>query len=82
MEPMRLVPAVFAVCLLPLVLVACGDSSAQKDPRNKPPLVRGAAVEQASESARSFTGVVVARIQSDLGFRVSGKGLELSLIHI
>lgn len=73
---MRLVPAVFAVCLLPLVLVACGDSSAQKDPRNKPPLVRGAAVEQASESARSFTGVVVARTQSDLGFRVSGKVLE------
>ena len=56
--------------------MACGDSSAQKDPRNKPPLVRGAAVEQASESARSFTGVVVARIQSDLGFRVSGKVLE------
>ncbi len=73
---MRLVPAVFAVCLLPLVLVACGDSSAQKDPRNKPPLVRGAAVEQASEPARSFTGVVVARTQSDLGFRVPGKVLE------
>jgi RND family efflux transporter MFP subunit len=76
MEPMRLVPAVLAVCLLPLVLVACGDSSVQKDPRNKPPLVRVAAVEQASGAARSFTGVVVARTQSDLGFRVSGKVLE------
>ena len=73
---MRLVPAVLAVCLLPLVLVACGDSSVQKDPRNKPPLVRVAAVEQAAGAARSFTGVVVARTQSDLGFRVSGKVLE------
>ncbi|PVZ20469.1 efflux RND transporter periplasmic adaptor subunit [Pseudomonas sp. URIL14HWK12:I9] len=73
---MRLVPTILAVCLLPLVLAACGDSSVQKDPRNKPPLVRVAAVERASGAARSFTGVVVARTQSDLGFRVPGKVLE------
>lgn len=73
---MRPKPATFAICLLPIVLVACGDSSVNKDPRNKPPLVRAAAVEHSSEVARSFTGVVVARTQSDLGFRVSGKILE------
>jgi multidrug efflux pump subunit AcrA (membrane-fusion protein) len=32
-----------------------------------------ATVERAEASSRAFTGVVVARTQSDLGFRVSGK---------
>ncbi|MGE8499726.1 MAG: efflux RND transporter periplasmic adaptor subunit [Pseudomonas sp.] len=73
---MRLKPATFAVFLLPIVLVACGDSAVSQDPRNKPPLVRTAAVEQSTDAARSFTGVVVARTQSELGFRVSGKILE------
>jgi len=33
-------------------------------------------VQGSSAGARSFTGVVAARVQSDLGFRVSGKVLE------
>jgi len=70
---MRPKPATFAICLFPFVLVACGDSSTHKDPRNKPPRVRIATVQQSADAARSFTGVVVARVQSDLGFRVSGK---------
>lgn len=73
---MRLKPAAFAVCVLPFVLVACGDPSVSKDARTKPPVVRTAAVERAVDVPRSFTGVVVARTQSDLGFRVSGKVLE------
>lgn len=73
---MRLSPTAIASCLLPLVLVACGDSSTGKDPRDKPPLVRAATVESTVVETRSFTGVVVARTQSDLGFRVSGKILE------
>ncbi|HGM5580190.1 TPA: efflux RND transporter periplasmic adaptor subunit [Pseudomonas putida] len=73
---MRLKPSTFAVCVLPVVLVACGDSSVSKDPRTKPPLVRVASVERSVDISRSFTGVVVARTQSDLGFRVSGKVLE------
>ncbi|NER60386.1 efflux RND transporter periplasmic adaptor subunit [Pseudomonas sp. MAFF212428] len=73
---MRLKPATFALCILPIVLVACGDSSVNQDPRNKPPLIRAATVQQSSETGRSFTGVVVARTQSDLGLRVSGKILE------
>ncbi|MEE3917429.1 efflux RND transporter periplasmic adaptor subunit [Pseudomonas viridiflava] len=73
---LRLIPATLAVCALPFVLTACGDSSSVHDPRTQPPLVRSAAVASASDGARSFTGVVVARVQSDLGFRVSGKVLE------
>lgn len=73
---LRLTSAHVAVCLLPFALVACGDISASDDPRTKPPLVRSASVELANNSARAFTGVVVARTQSDLGFRVQGKILE------
>lgn len=73
---LRLTSARVAVCLLPFVLAACGDISASVDPRTKPPLVRSASVELAITSARAFTGVVVARTQSDLGFRVQGKILE------
>jgi RND family efflux transporter MFP subunit len=39
-------------------------------------LVRSAAVQASSDVSRSFTGVVAARVQGDLGFRVSGKVLE------
>ncbi|WP_339533248.1 efflux RND transporter periplasmic adaptor subunit [Pseudomonas mucidolens] len=74
---MRLLrPVIIAGCLLPLVLTACGDSSIVKDPRTLAPLVRVAAVQDSSDTSRAFTGVVAARVQSDLGFRVSGKVLE------
>ncbi|MGE8706185.1 MAG: efflux RND transporter periplasmic adaptor subunit [Achromobacter sp.] len=67
--------APFAFCLLPFALSACGDSP-PSDPRLDLPLVRVGVAQNASASARSFTGVVAARVQSDLGFRVSGKVLE------
>ena len=44
-----------------------------QDPRTVPELVRVATVAHAQEDDRSFTGVVTARVQSDLGFRVPGK---------
>ncbi|WLI75895.1 efflux RND transporter periplasmic adaptor subunit [Kosakonia sp. H02] len=69
-------PVTFAVCLLPFALVACGEASDSDDPRSQPPLVRSATVVSATDFSRAFTGVVVARIQSDLGFRVQGKILE------
>lgn len=50
--------------------------AAHDDPRIRPPLVRVATVERAEAGSRAFTGVVVARTQSDLGFRVAGKVLE------
>ena len=58
-----------------LALVACGEKS-HSDPRIEAPLVRTALVQAATSSTRSFTGVVAARVQSDLGFRVPGKVLE------
>ncbi|TRM53092.1 efflux RND transporter periplasmic adaptor subunit [Achromobacter sp. LC458] len=73
---LRLRPATIAVCLLPFVLTACGESSKADDPRTRAPLVRSTAVQHSSDISRSFTGTVAARVQSDLGFRVSGKVLE------
>jgi len=58
-----------------LALAACGEKS-HSDPRTEAPLVRTALVQAATSSTRSFTGVVAARVQSDLGFRVPGKVLE------
>jgi RND family efflux transporter MFP subunit len=69
-------PVTFAACLLPFALVACGDASDNSDPRSLPPLVRSAIAINATDASRAFTGVVVARVQSDLGFRVQGKILE------
>lgn len=63
------------LCALPLVLAACGEKS-HADPRTEAPLVRVAAVQNASVTSRAFTGTVAARIESDLGFRVAGKVLE------
>jgi RND family efflux transporter MFP subunit len=61
--------------LLPLALVACSEK-APPDPRTLTPLVRTGSVQAAPDSSRSFTGIVAARVQSDLGFRVAGKVLE------
>jgi len=63
------------VLALPLALAACGGK-APADPRTEAPLVRAAIVQGAIPATRSFTGVVAARVQSDLGFRVSGKVLQ------
>jgi RND family efflux transporter MFP subunit len=73
----REVPFVTVIGLLPFVLAACTDAtSSSTDPRTQPPLVRIETVESSVQSERSFTGIVAARVQSDLGFRVPGKVLE------
>ncbi|MBK1685916.1 efflux RND transporter periplasmic adaptor subunit [Rubrivivax gelatinosus] len=64
------------VLCLSLVLTACGRDDHRSDPRTEAPLVRVSAVQGAGSASRSFTGVVAARVQSDLGFRVPGKLLE------
>jgi len=66
---------VAVICALPFALAACGGK-VSADPRTQAPLVRVAVVEEAAPASRSFTGTIAARIQSDLGFRVSGKVLE------
>ncbi|APR35709.1 efflux RND transporter periplasmic adaptor subunit [Paraburkholderia sp. SOS3] len=66
---------VFTLSLASLALAACGDRQ-PPDPRTEPPLVLTRVVQQAMGASRSFTGVVGARVQSDLGFRVQGKVIE------
>lgn len=73
-------PALFArtLCLaVGLTGVAAGlagcKPSVAEDPRTRDPLVLVAQAEAASPAHRGFTGVVAARIQSNLTFRVGGK---------
>ncbi len=47
-----------------------------KDPRLQSPRVEVFAAAPARPNTRTFTGIIEARVQSDLGFRVSGKVLE------
>jgi RND family efflux transporter MFP subunit len=62
-----------SVVLVPLLtLTACGGA-AEADPRTEPPLVRTVTVGGADAATRAFTGVVAARVESNLGFRVPGK---------
>nr|WP_298167745.1 efflux RND transporter periplasmic adaptor subunit [uncultured Pseudomonas sp.] len=74
MRRRRLVLPTF-ICALPFALVACGEKT-PSDPRTEAPLVRAVIVQDATAASRAFTGTVAARVQSDLGFRVSGKVLE------
>jgi RND family efflux transporter MFP subunit len=66
---------VFVAAGLSVLASGCHHPTSS-DPRVEPPLVRTAVVENDGASrARSFTGTVAARVQSDLSFRVSGKVL-------
>ncbi|HEY0843181.1 efflux RND transporter periplasmic adaptor subunit [Methylotenera sp.] len=71
----RKLSSTIVIGLFPLAFVACTEK-ASIDPRTQIPLVKTGGVQAASDSSRSFTGTVAARVQSDLGFRVSGKVLE------
>ncbi|EJL25218.1 RND family efflux transporter, MFP subunit [Caulobacter sp. AP07] len=57
-------------------LAACDGHDAAADPRTQPPVVRVATAPAAIDGERQFTGVVSARIESQLGFRVPGKIVE------
>ncbi|KAA1052446.1 efflux RND transporter periplasmic adaptor subunit [Azospirillum argentinense] len=52
------------------------EASAVSDPRQDAPIVRLATAAPVNGSDRGFTGVVGARVQSNLGFRVPGKIIE------
>ncbi|CAN5460549.1 efflux RND transporter periplasmic adaptor subunit [soil metagenome] len=68
----RSTPFAFLVLLAAtLSLSACKQP--EPDPRTEPPLVRTALAQAPRHEARSFTGIVSARVQSELGFRVAGK---------
>jgi len=63
-----------AVSLIVLTLAGCGKPDS--DPRTEAPLVRVTTAQPAAAQERGFTGVVAARVQSNLGFRVAGKVTE------
>src|SRR5438128_2244820 len=65
---------------LTVALMAGGCSKpAVKDPRLQSPRLEVFKAEAAGSTRRTFTGIVEARVQSDLGFRVVGKILERSV---
>lgn len=68
-------PAVLAISGVALGLLAC-SARPEADPRTQAPLVQTATATPASAGEQSYTGVVSARVQSDIGFRVSGKVVE------
>jgi RND family efflux transporter MFP subunit len=59
-----------------LLLSLGGCDQPEADPRTADTLVRLVSVQPASPGERAFTGTVAARVQSDLGFRISGKIVE------
>jgi RND family efflux transporter MFP subunit len=63
------------LAILAVLLAGC-TAREQQDPRTQPELVRIVAVGPASGGDSAFTGVVTARVQSDLGFRVPGKVIK------
>jgi len=72
---LRLLATTTVLCVLTSALIGCSQKAAP-DPRIEAPLVRVARVVEADSASRAFTGTLAARVQSDLGFRVSGKVLE------
>jgi RND family efflux transporter MFP subunit len=65
---------------LTVALMAGGSSKpAVKDPRLQSPRVEIFEAQAAGSTRRAFTGIVEARVQSDLGFRIGGKILERSI---
>lgn len=63
--------AAFATLAIP-----AQEASAVNDPRQEPPIVRLVTAAPVTGSERGFTGIIGARVQSDLGFRVPGKIVE------
>jgi RND family efflux transporter MFP subunit len=52
------------------------EASAVRDPRQEPPIVRLVRAEKVTGSERGFTGIIGAKVESNLGFRVAGKIVE------
>jgi RND family efflux transporter MFP subunit len=62
--------------LAAVLMAGWSSKPAANDPRLQPPQVEIFKTEAAGSISRTFTGIVEARVQSDLGFRVGGKILE------
>src|SRR5437763_6360811 len=63
--------AVFAT-----LAISAKEASAARNPRQESPMVSLVTAARVSRSERGFTGIIGARVQSNLGFRVAGKIVE------
>src|SRR5256714_7041614 len=61
-----------------LMMGGCSNPAVE-DPRLQHPRVEVFKAQAAGSNSRTFTGIVEARVQSDLGFRVGGKIVERSV---
>lgn len=68
--------AVLGVAAFAALSLRAREAAAVSDPRLEPPVVSIVAAAPVTGSERGFTGVVGARVQSNLGFRVPGKIVE------
>jgi RND family efflux transporter MFP subunit len=68
--------ASFFLASLIVVSAAGCDHVGAQDARIRAPIVRVGTVGDIAQVSRAFSGVVSARVQSDLGFRVAGKVTE------
>jgi RND family efflux transporter MFP subunit len=72
MKSTNITSSVLAIFALVVLLAGCSHKR-ELDPRTEPELVRIVKVGSSSGADSAFTGVVSARVESDLGFRVPGK---------
>jgi RND family efflux transporter MFP subunit len=72
MKRMNFTYSAVVITGLVVSLTGCGENR-ELDPRTQPELVRTVEIGLPSEADSAFTGVVSARVQSNLGFRVPGK---------
>jgi RND family efflux transporter MFP subunit len=68
--------AMSGAAALAAVSMRMQEASAVSDPRQEPPVVGLARAAPVTGSERVFTGIIGARVQSSLGFRVAGKVVE------
>ena len=72
MKTITITSPVMAISAFVVLLAGCSHKR-EVDPRTDSELVRVVKVSPSSGTDPSFTGVVSARVESDLGFRVPGK---------
>src|SRR4051794_10362452 len=68
--------AVLAAAAFVTFSIRTQAAAVASDPRQDPPIVRLVTAARVTGSERGFTGVIGARVQSNLGFRVAGKIVE------
>jgi multidrug efflux pump subunit AcrA (membrane-fusion protein) len=68
--------AISAAAAFATLAIPTREATAVRDPRQEPPIVRLVTAVPVIGSERSLTGIIGARVQSNLGFRVPGKIVE------